>query len=164
MTLHSAAPAAKLIARAFMGDLIVAVRCTRHGSIGTGIHVGCRRDRRCARKAIVICENSFGVLALTAPILRRSQSKEPCGTRNRKAVVALALDALLPIAPSANNFSYEICSRRPAIVPFGAAHALGPAASVPVRPHARRRKRRLPVHRLALRLLLQGLPGVRAFP
>src|SRR5262245_21737379 len=40
----------------------------------------------------------------------------------------------------------------------------GPPASVSVRPHARHRERRLPVHRLPLRLLLQGLPSVRKFP
>ena len=39
---------------------------------------------------------------------------------------------------------HEIYSRRPArvTVPFGAAHALGPPASVPVWPHARRRQQR----------------------
>src|SRR5262249_55525925 len=42
--------------------------------------------------------------------------------------------------------------------------AIGRPAAVPVRPRARRRERDFAVLRLSLRLLLQGLPGIRAFP
>ena len=40
------------------------------------------------------------------------------------------------------SHAHEIHRRRPACVtvPFGAAHALGPSPSLPVRPHARRRE------------------------
>jgi hypothetical protein len=47
MTLHRAAPATKLMARAFMGDLIVAVHLAWINA--TGVHVGCRRDRSVVR-------------------------------------------------------------------------------------------------------------------
>src|SRR5262245_22419467 len=43
-------------------------------------------------------------------------------------------------------------------------YQLGRVGWLMVRPPARRRERRLPVHRIALRVLLQGLPGFRALP
>lgn len=45
-----------------------------------------------------------------------------------------------------------------------AAHALGPPASVPMRPRARLGEPRLPDERLPLHLLLPGLPSIRSVP
>src|SRR5262249_51856023 len=83
---HSAAPATILIARAFMEHLLVLPFMDKSRPVPVGYRPATGGLRW---ELIVGQENNFGVLALTASMLRQSQSYQPCQNRDRNTDVSI---------------------------------------------------------------------------